>query len=140
KLFDRIEVTVTKELTEEGTYEVTKAEVTSTTHTNIEDEAQVETSISRGVVTVTIPNNKQEGSYNVQLIKVDSKNEETKLQGARFRVTLPSGKTRTLTTNTEGIIDIGQIEIEEVGTDIIKLEETAVPSGYNIIYSSIEIE
>ena len=140
KLFDRIEVTVTKELTEEGTYEVTKAEITNTTHTNIEDEAQVEASISRGVLTVTIPNNKQEGSYNVQLIKVDSKNEETRLQGARFRVTLPSGTTRTLTTNKEGIIDIGQIEIEEVGTDIIKLEETAVPSGYNIIFSSIEIE
>ena len=80
-----------------------------------------------------------EGQYNLQLIKVDKEN-NNKLQGATFKITLPEGEEKELTTNEEGTVRIEGIEITAPGIDTIKVEEITAPSGYNKLFDSFEID
>ena len=91
------------------------------------------------VVTVTVPNEKITGSYDIELIKTDKEN-GSKLNGAVFKVTLPEGTEKEVTTNGEGTVRIEGIEITEPGTDTIKVEEITAPNGYNKLFNSFEID
>ena len=73
------------------------------------------------VVTVTVPNEKITGSYDIELIKTDKEN-GSKLNGAVFKVTLPDGTEKEVTTSGEGTVRIEGIEITEPGIDTIKVE------------------
>ena len=88
---------------------------------------------------ITIDREEPEGEYNIQLIKVDSKNENTKLEGARFKVTLADGSSKEYTTDSQGMISIPSIDITETGTDTIKIEETQAPEGYNKLIGEIQV-
>ena len=81
------------------------------------------------------------GNYQVQLEKVDLDNKEIKLQGAEFEVTLPEKQKETKTTNENGIIELGTVEITEIANkDTITIKETKAPEGYNKILDTLEIE
>ena len=54
-----------------------------------------EVSLSGGVITVTIPNKKQGGSYDLQIIKEDSQN-QNRLSGAVFSVKINNGTAQKL--------------------------------------------
>ena len=86
---------------------------------------------------VTFP---KEGSYNLKLIKVEQGNTSKKLQGAEFKINSPNGEV-TQTTNSNGEINIGPIQITTNGTDTITIEETKAPTGYEkIITSPIQVQ
>lgn len=55
---------------------------------------------------------KIEGSYNLKILKVDSKT-NSKLQNAQFKVKMPDGSYITQVTNQEGILDLGEVKITE---------------------------
>ncbi len=69
----------------------------------------------------------------LKIEKVDSKNENTKLEGATFQITLTyptSGKLRTIeTTNIDGIASIENLYFPE-GTSTIEIVEKNAPYGY----------
>ena len=71
------------------------------------------------------------GSYNLQLIKVDSTNTKQRLEGAKFKVTFADGTSKEYVTDSNGQISIPGIEIKETGTDTITIEETETPNGYS---------
>ena len=121
-----ITVQVTKTLSN-NTYSMTNAVIT-----NQQDGASI--GISGNTITVTVENKfiPKPGEYNLKLVKVDSENNDIKLQGAEFKITSPNGST-TQTTNANGEIDIGTIAVTEAGTDTITIEETKAPDGYNKI-------
>ena len=89
---------------------------------------------------ITIEKEEPEGEYNIQLVKVDSSNESTKLEGAKFKVTLADGSSKEYTTDSQGMISIPSIDITETGTDTIKIEETEAPDGYNKLINEIQVQ
>ena len=91
-----------------------------------------------GVITVTIPNKKQGGSYNLQLIKEDKEN-HNKLAGAVFNISV-NGQSQEYITDNNGLITISNIQITEIGTDIITIEEVTPPAGYNSLIDRLVIE
>ena len=122
-----IKVQVTKVLGSNNQYTMTGAQITNT-----QNGASI--GISGNTITVTVENKfiPKPGEYNLKLVKVDSENNDIKLQGAEFKITSPNGST-TQTTNANGEIDIGTIAVTEAGTDTITIEETKAPDGYNKI-------
>ena len=83
---------------------------------------------------------KPTGSYNIQLIKTDATG-NTKLSGAKFKVTLADGTSAEYTTDSNGQISIPSIAITQSGTDTITIEEEEAPSGYKkLISGSIQIQ
>ena len=53
----------------------------------------------------------------MKLVKIDDES-GSPLSGAEFKVTLPNGSEITKSTNENGILDLGKIEISKTGTDI----------------------
>ena len=88
-------------------------------------------------ITVTVENKliPKTSDYNLKLVKVEQGNANTKLKGAQFKITTPSG-TVNQTTNDNGEINIGSIPVTSAGTDTITIEETQPPTGYSKIITS----
>ena len=138
KLFNSFELDVTKE-ERSGAYVVTNIDLKNSQGSGL-GEGRIQANYQDSLVTITVPNEKTEGSYNLQLVKVDKDNEETKLEGAQFKITLPDGSDRTEITGVDGTITIDGIDITEPGTDTIKVEEIKAPSGYNKLFNSFELD
>ena len=98
-----------------------------------------EANLSGGVITVTIPNKKQGGSYDLQIIKEDSQN-QNRLSGAVFSVKINNGTAQNYTTDNNGVISINDIQITELGTDIITIEEVTPPTGYSSMIETLIVE
>lgn len=97
-----------------------------------------------GKITVTvedekIPEEVPTGSYDLEILKIDSETKES-LEGAIFSVQIGSGITRRYTTDENGIIRIPTVEISEIGKDIIKIKEVSAPDGYKGVAGTIEVE
>ena len=130
---DPIQVEVTK-VFENNTYSMSNAEITN---------AQTGASISLygNTITVTVENKliPKTSEYNLKLVKVEE-GTSNRLEGAEFKITSPNGET-TQTTNANGEINIGTIEVTATGTDTITIEETKAPAGYEkIITDPIQVE
>ena len=132
KLINALEISVTKEL-KDGSYVPTKATLSATN-----EKAAV--TISGTTIIVTIKNEKITGNYNLQIIKEDKLDSNKKLDGAVFKVTMSSGAESSLTTDNNGQVKTSNVEMTEVGTDTIKIEETQAPEGYNKLINNIEIQ
>ena len=132
KIIDTITINVTKTVSD-GKYIASNIEFGEGTEPN-----GTEGKLENGLITVTVPNEKQSGSYNLQLIKQDRQNQNA-LQGAKFNVRINNGQTQEYTTNEKGIISISGISITETGTDTITIEETKAPTGYNKIIDTLTI-
>ena len=86
---------------------------------------------------VTFP---KSGQYNLKLVKVEQGSTSKKLQGAEFKINSPNGEV-TQTTNSNGEINIGPIQITTNGTDTITIEETKAPDGYEkVITAPINVQ
>ena len=133
KLIDTLTIEVNKE-EQNGEYVATNATFTEQTNANGST-----IRLQDGLITITVPNERQEGSYNLQLIKVDSKDASKTLQGAKFNVTLNNGQATEYETDKNGKITINNIEITETGTDVITIEETQAPAGYNKIIGTLKV-
>ena len=79
------------------------------------------------------------GSYNVELIKVDEETEKP-LKGAKFKVTFEDGKSQELTTDENGKLNIEDIAITKEGKEIITIEEIEAPEHYNKLFDILKIE
>jgi|GEM_PF-615571 len=133
KLINTVEVNVTKAIVS-GKYQATGTSLkTSTSHVSV--------ALENGTIKITVKNEIKilEGKYDVEITKVDSANTNTKLQGAVFKVTLADGTEKTLTTNSNGIASISDVNISAIGTDIIKIEEQTAPSGYEKLIDMVEV-
>jgi len=135
KIIGTLKVNVTKI---EGTdkYEVSSA--TFSTDTTDSQKQGSTVNLTDGLITVTVPDEKMTGSYNLKLLKTDTNSKA--LEGAEFKITLPDGTVKTAKTNSEGIITIDGINIAQAGTDTITVEETSAPAGYKKIINSLQIE
>ena len=121
-----ITVQVTK-VFQDNTYKMSDAKIT-----NSQNGASLQ--LSGNTITVTVENKliPKTSEYNFKLIKVEEGNTSNKLQGAEFKITTPKG-TETQTTDSNGEINIGPIEMTEEGIDTITIEETKAPTGYEKI-------
>ena len=133
KLIDTLTVEVNKE-EQNGEYVANSATFTDETNANGST-----VNLQDGLITIIVPNERQEGSYNLQLIKVDSKDASKTLEGAKFNVTVNNGQATEYTTDENGRITINNIEITETGTDVITIEETQAPTGYNKIIGTLKV-
>ena len=81
------------------------------------------------------------GNYEIELEKVDSKDNTTKLNGAEFSWVLP-GSTETKTgTTANGKISLGTVEITDTSKkDTINITETKAPDGYNKLVGNLTVE
>ena len=79
------------------------------------------------------------GSYNVELIKVDEETEKP-LKGAKFKVTFEDGKSQELTTDENGKLNIEDIAITKEGKEIITIEEIEAPDKYKKLFDTLKIE
>ena len=101
----------------------------------------VEVALEGNTIKLTVPNEKIEGSYNLQLIKVDEKDNNKKLAGAKFIITLPNGRQGTATTRENGIANISSINITQIETDdTITIEEIEAPKNYEKIIGKITLK
>ena len=133
KLIDTLTIEVNK-IVSNGEYVAESGKFTDETNTNGST-----VSVQNGLITIIVPNEKQGGLYNLQLIKVDSKEESKVLQGAKFNVTINNGQVIEFTTDENGRITINNIEITEEGTDTITIEETQAPAGYNKTIGTLKV-
>ena len=133
KLIDTLTVEVNKE-EQNGEYVANSATFTDETNANGST-----VNLQDGLITIIVPNERQEGSYNLQLIKVDSKDASKTLSGAKFNVTVNNEQATEYTTDENGRITINNIEITETGTDVITIEETQAPTGYNKIIGTLKV-
>ena len=133
KLIDTLTVEVNKE-EQNGEYIANSATFTDETNANGST-----VNLQDGLITIIVPNERQEGSYNLQLIKVDSKDASKTLSGAKFNVTVNNEQATEYTTDENGRITINNIEITETGTDVITIEETQAPTGYNKIIGTLKV-
>ena len=128
-------IQVEKDISAEGNYVAKNPTITS---------GEVEgtsVSLEGNTVKIIVADEKQEGSYQLQLEKIDKDNPSTKLSGAEFEVTLPGQSAKTVTTGSNGIIDLGVIDILHVNTvDTIVIKETKAPEGYNAILDEMTIQ
>ena len=134
-ILDEMTIQVEKDISAEGNYVAKNPTITS---------GEVEgtsVSLEGNTVKIIVADEKQEGSYQLQLEKVDKDNPSTKLSGAEFEVTLPGQSAKTVTTGSNGIIDLGVIDILDVNTvDTIVIKETKAPEGYNAILDEMTIQ
>ena len=140
KLFNSFELDVTKGLVD-GTYVVTDINLKNGEGSGL-GTGTVNVDYLNNLVTITVPNEKIKGNYNIQLEKVDSEDNTIKLSGAVFDVTLPGiNESEQKTTNENGIIDLGTVEIADIGAkDTIIIREITAPEGYNLIQEELRIE
>ena len=77
---------------------------------------------------------KAEGKYELELEKVDSRNTNLKLQGAKFEVKVDGevlNETGIYETDSQGKITISNVPISEEGTQTVTIKETKAPAGYS---------
>ena len=92
-------------------------------------------------VTITIPNEKEviPGKYNIQIKKVDAKDQNKVLQNAVFTVLNRNKISSEVTTNASGIatiakdVDITKTEKDKTSVDNYVIAEKSVPDGYVLI-------
>ena len=97
--------------------------------------------VEGNTIKIVVANVLVEGNYQIQLEKVDKENPSLKLAGAEFEVTLPGKAKETKTTDSNGMLDLGTVEITDiVNKDTIIVKETKAPEGYNKILDSMTIE
>ena len=134
-ILEEMTIQVEKDISAEGNYVAKNPTITS---------GEVEgtsVSLEGNTVKIIVADEKQEGSYQLQLEKVDKDNPSTKLSGAEFEVALPGQSAKTVTTGSNGIIDLGVIDILDVNTvDTIVIKETKAPEGYNAILDEMTIQ
>ncbi len=134
-ILDEMTIQVEKDISAEGNYVAKNPTITS---------GEVEgtsVSLEGNTVKIIVADEKQEGSYQLQLEKVDKDNPSTKLSGAEFEVTLPGQSAKPVTTGSNGIVDLGTVQITNVGTtDTIIVKETKAPEGYNAILEEMTIQ
>ena len=92
------------------------------------------------VITVTIYNEKIVGDYDLELLKVDSKDDTKVLENAVFTMTYGDGSTSQITTNAEGKVELEDIKIEETGEEILTFEEVDAPDGYDKLEGPIKVK
>ena len=112
-------------------------------------------SLEDGNITVTIPNTRVKGQYEINLLKTDKKDGKTPVKDAVFDVTIKKGNeevtlydsegneinTKGLVTDEEGKLSIKDIAITERATYKCIIEEVSVPEPYVLpIENPIEIE
>ena len=116
-----------------GNYVVTGAQITAG---GVEG---TEVSLNGNVITITVPNQPVEGTYQVQLEKVDE-NGNLITAEAGFSWTLPGQSEQTGTTSN-GRLNLGTVQITDPSTtDTIQITETSAPAGYNPLVGSLTVE
>ncbi len=81
-------------------------------------------------VNITLNNTKITGSYNLKVIKKDSKTQEN-LANAEFNINVNGADKGTVNTNQNGEISIENIPITDINSkDTITVTETKAPDGY----------
>ena len=133
KIFNSVELEVTKGI-QDGEYVVNSIELKNAEGTGLV-EGKVNANLESGKITVTVPNKKIEGNYEIELVKQDGETGE-KLSGAVFNV---NGEDKTA-TNAGGILSLGTFQITDTTTaDTYTITETSAPEGYNKFEGSIEL-
>ncbi len=120
--------------------------VNSTSITTTPNAVGIDIKVNDDTIELTIPNKKIEGHYNLQLIKVDNKN-NNKLAGAKFKAEILGEGDRVektyndLTTQADGTVNITEdIKLTKVGTYRVRITEEQAPADYNKIINSILLE
>ena len=99
KVFNSFELDITKEQ-QNGAYVATNVDLKNSEGSGLgTGTGKLQVNNQNGIITITVPNEKIEGSYDLQIVKVDKDNTQTKLQGAEFKITLPDGSEKTETTD-----------------------------------------
>lgn len=84
----------------------------------------------------------KEGSYSINMRKIDEKGDG--LEGAKFNITWPTGKTSEATSNENGDLVISgqtpKLGLNSEGEDHFKIEEIEAPAGYKMINGAIEFD
>ncbi|MGN1331116.1 MAG: collagen binding domain-containing protein, partial [Clostridia bacterium] len=137
KLTGTLTLTITKESTIENNKTVYKPSNISIADSNNSNKATA--NLTESTILVTVPNEKNTGNYNISLAKVDNNNNATKLSGAEFKITLPNGEIQTKTTDGNGTLQLDPIEVTQIGTDTIKIEETKAPEGYEKLNKTLTV-
>ena len=131
-LIESLTVQVTKG-ENNGNYVATGAQITAG------EVEGAEVSLSGNVITITVPNVPMEGTYQVQLEKVDEEGNLITAE-AGFRWTLPGQGEQTGTT-TNGRLNLGTVQITDPNTtDTIQITETSAPAGYNALIESLTVQ
>ena len=130
KLIGTVNLEVTKKV-ENGKYKISG--VTS-------DNENVTVNIENDKIIAKVKNEKILGSYNLELTKVDSKNEEIKLSGVAFEIKLGETDIRTVTTDENGIINLQDISIKSDGAEELVITETNAKEGYELLENPIKLE
>ena len=133
-----IELNVAKKI-ENARYVVDTANTTivvkDSSGTQITQNIPVTINKTTGKITITVDNERITGSYELEIVKVDSQTGE-KLSGAVFNV---NGEDKTA-TNANGIVNLGKHQITEAGTaDSYTITETNAPEGYNKFNGTIKL-
>ena len=136
KIINTITINITKSVNGDK-YVVTNASIADE---NIPEGTTIDLNTDTNTIIVKVPNEKREGIYNIQLVKVDSSDSNKVLQGAKFKVTLADGTSREYTTNENGEFSISDIQILETGVDTIAIEEIEAPAGYRKIIDTLKID
>ena len=117
------------------------------------EKVTVSLDVQGDIVVLTIPNKKIEGKYDLELIKLDQKDESTVLPGVTFDITVTKdGKqvklydvnnkeisTKDLTTDSQGKISLSNVKITEGTSYIFKITETKVPNGFVMLKDPINV-
>ena len=134
KILDTMKIEVEKQLVD-GVYTIKGATITEG------EVAGTSVSVEGNVIKIVVANELVTGNYKLQLEKVDKDNPNVKLEGAEFEVTLPGKGAETKTTGSNGLVDLGTVEITDINQkDEILVKETKAPTGYNKILDTMEIE
>ena len=80
-------------------------------------------------VEINVENTKKIGSYKLKIIKQDSDNENIKLEGVKFNVSV-NGREKEYATNSNGEILIDNIQITNTESDTITIKEISTLNGY----------
>ena len=83
---------------------------------------------------------KAEGNYKLQLEKVDEEGNLITTSNAEFSWRLPGEEQDRTGTTTNGLLDLGTVEITQTGTDSITITETNPPAGYSKLIGNITVE
>lgn len=136
KLIDELKIEVTKKLENEK-YVIADYKITNADGSEAPEGTKI-TLENDSTIGVEVPNEMKSGSYNLELVKYDDEN--TKLQGAEFEVTMPDGTSKQVTTDSEGRANIANMEITSEGTDEYTFKETKAPEGYQLLTNEFKVK
>ena len=88
---------------------------------------EINNNVNPPKVTLTIPNPKIEGNYNIKLLKTDGVNA---LPGAEFKITTDDRQEYNKTTGNEAVDVLTRNIIDLQKDDVYEFEEINVPDGY----------